>query len=106
MGWFSAMYVPWSRNASGGWLAGYVCMYVCSLLGFQFSGELAWLGGWLLKICGWEWCWFGGFFWVCLGGGFGEVGGGLVEMDGICWLFVLVVLCGWIGLGCVNDVVV
>lgn len=39
------------------------------------------------------------------GEGEGERGGFFGEMDGICWLFVLVVLCGWIGLGCVNDVV-
>jgi len=71
------------------------------------------LGRWVVvEGCVWEWCWFGGFsggFWGGWerGRGFGEVGGGffLVEMDGICWLFVLVVLCGWIGLGCVNDVV-
>ncbi len=106
MGWFSAMYVPWSRNASGaGWLAMYVCMYVCSLVGFPVFRQIG-LVGWVgvVEGCLWEWCWFGGFFWVCLGGGFGEVGFFFFG-DGLNLLVVCFGCVVWLGLGWVDDVV-
>ena len=103
MGWFSAMYVPWSRNARGaGWLAMYVCMYVRC---WDFSSQakwLGWVGGcWRLFV---GVCWFGGFFWVCLGGlGEGEglwgsLGGGFLGrwMEFVGCLFWL---CCVVGVG-------
>jgi len=95
-----------------GWLCMYVCMYVCSLVGFQFSGRLAWVGGWLLKVV----CGSGVGLEVFLGGfgGFGRGGGALGKLGGgfFWWrwmefvgcLFWLCCVVG-VGLGCVYDVV-
>jgi len=96
-----------------GWLAGWLCMYVCSLVGFPVLRRIG-LGGWVgVEGCVWEWCWFWGVFWVCLGGGRerGRGGGFLGRWGGFFWgdgLNLLVVCFGcvvWLGLGCVNDVV-
>ncbi len=101
MGWFSAMYVPWSRNASGGWLAGYVCMYVCMfVVGISVLRRIG-LVGWVVVEDLWVgvvlvWRVFLGLFGGGLWGSWGGFGGDGWNLLVVC--FGCVVWLDWVGL--------